>query len=681
MYYQKYIYLKFVRRLILLIIMFNQGGQYAFSKNDLDQNSINIEKEDAIREKSLQNVTVNAKKRDFSISGSPLQTLNEEILSNISSPSLSDAVKRFSGAMVKDYGGIGGLKTINIRSMGSEHTGVSYDGVSISNCQSGQIDLSNFSLNNVSELSLSIGQNEDIFQPAKIHASAATLFIKTKKNDLTSDKPVFINAFFRGGSYELINPAIMFSQRISESLSYSLYVDYIKSDGEYPFKYKNGNKTIDAKRINSDIESLKSELNIYKNIGKHQSLNTKVYALYSDRGLPGGVIYDNTFSAERLKDKNYFLHLNYENEFSSKIKFKSSLKGNYSWNKHTDIHTHGFTDNQYTQYEGYATASLLYTPLKSLSFSLSQDYIYNYLKSNIENFVSPERNSSLTSVSAKYSDKYITATATLLNTYIIEESNRYTSADNKKKLSPSFSISYRPFSFTNFRIRTSYKEIFRIPTFNDMYYRVVGNSSLRPETSKQFNSGISWIVTPGRIMQYINISADIYYNIIDDKIVAFPTSFIWKMMNVSKVKTKGADFNVNTNINISEKFNISISGAYSYMDAKDKTDKSSNLWNHQIPYTPKHSGNTMLVFENPIINIGYSLIMSSVRYSSNLNIKQNKIPGYYDHSIWIERSFNLKEHKFSLRADAINITDKNYEVIRFYPMPGRSYRFTINYKY
>ena len=73
--------------------------------------------------------------------------------------------------------------------------------------------------------------------------------------------------------------------------------------------------------------------------------------------------------------------------------------------------------------------------------------------------------------------------------------------------------------------------------------------------------------------------------------------------------------------------------------------------------------------------------MSSVRYSSNLNIKQNKIPGYYDHSIWIERSFNLKEHKFSLRADAINITDKNYEVIRFYPMPGRSYRFTINYKY
>ena len=32
-----------------------------------------------------------------------------------------------------------------------------------------------------------------------------------------------------------------------------------------------------------------------------------------------------------------------------------------------------------------------------------------------------------------------------------------------------------------------------------------------------------------------------------------------------------------------------------------------------------------------------------------------------------------------IQADALNLGNKNYEIIRFYPMPGRNYRITINY--
>lgn len=632
-------------------------------------------------ERMLDNVTVKAKKRTNLTSGSPMQILGEELLSNISSPSLSDAVKRFSGAMVKDYGGIGGLKTINVRSMGSEHTGVCYDGVAISNCQSGQIDLSNFSLNNVSQLSLSIGQNDDIFQPAKVHASAAVLFIETKRPELSKEKPVYMSLSYRGGSYKLHNPSVLFAQRISQGFMYSVYADYIKSDGEYPFTYKNGNTLVDGTRTNSDIESLKSEINLYGNIGKRQTLNAKVYALFSERGLPGGIIYDNPYSAERLGDRNYFVHLNYENEITEKFSLRSAAKANYSWNKYTDVQVHSTTDNRFEQYEGYATLSALYSPWKALSFSVSQDIVYNYLESNIPDYVYPERYTSLSAFSAKYSDKRLTITATLLNTFIKEKLKSSNQPDDRKRLSPSFSISYKPFDVTNLRIRASYKDIFRVPTFNDMYYKVVGNTSLKPETSKQVNAGITWIGQPFEFMEYLNFTADIYYNVVDDKIVAFPTSFIWKMMNVSKVKTRGADFNVSTGINITKHINIGITGAYSYMDARDKTDRNSDLWDNQIPYTPLHSGNAMVVIENPILNFGYSLVASSHRYSSNMNIAQNRIPGYYDHSLWIDRTINIGSHSLLLRADAINLSDKNYEVIRFYPMPGRNYRFSITYKY
>ena len=52
------------------------------------------------------------------------QRLEGATLKRLNMLSVADALRFFSGVQIKDYGGIGGLKTINIRSMGSEHVGV-----------------------------------------------------------------------------------------------------------------------------------------------------------------------------------------------------------------------------------------------------------------------------------------------------------------------------------------------------------------------------------------------------------------------------------------------------------------------------------------------------------------------------------------------------------------------------
>lgn len=41
----------------------------------------------------------------------------------------------------KDYGGVGGINTVNIRSMGTNHAGVFYYGIQLSNAQNGQVDM------------------------------------------------------------------------------------------------------------------------------------------------------------------------------------------------------------------------------------------------------------------------------------------------------------------------------------------------------------------------------------------------------------------------------------------------------------------------------------------------------------------------------------------------------------
>ena len=68
----------------------------------------------------------------------PVQMLKGKELEKLTVHSVADAIRYFSGVQIKDFGGIGGLKTVNIRSMGTNHVGVFYDGIELGNAQNGQ---------------------------------------------------------------------------------------------------------------------------------------------------------------------------------------------------------------------------------------------------------------------------------------------------------------------------------------------------------------------------------------------------------------------------------------------------------------------------------------------------------------------------------------------------------------
>ena len=74
----------------------------------------------------------------------PAQVLKEVDLQRLNSLSVADAIRYFAGVQLKDYGGVGGLKTVNIRSMGTNHMAVFYDGIQLGNAQNGQVDLGSF---------------------------------------------------------------------------------------------------------------------------------------------------------------------------------------------------------------------------------------------------------------------------------------------------------------------------------------------------------------------------------------------------------------------------------------------------------------------------------------------------------------------------------------------------------
>lgn len=639
------------------------------------------EKSDTITGKvhAIENVTVKGRRTPPSATASsPLQQLKKVEMERLGVLEVSDAVRHFSGVSVKDYGGIGGLKTVSVRSLGAQHTAVSYDGVAISDCQSGQVDISRFSLDNVSELTLSIGQSDNIYQTAKMFASAGTLSIETTRPEF-NERTYHLAAKLKAGSFGLANPSLVYAKKISNGFSLSAYGDYLRADGNYPFKMWNGNKLIDSKRNNSDIETYRAEINLFSALSDKQDLKAKVYLFDSERGLPGNIIYDNPYAAERLYDRNYFGQIKYENRFSERWKLQASGKFNYSWNRDYNELASGNTDDRFRQTETYLSTTLWSQPLQGLSFSFAQDFGYNYLSTTLRECQYPERFTLLTVVAAHYRNQHISTTASLLNTFITENVKLGTAAPDRKRLSPAFSFSWRPFEEVGWRLRTSYKDIFRTPTFNDLYYLLIGNNRLKSESTRQFNIGTTWSGNFPTLIDYLNISVDAYYNRVKDKIVAVPTMFIWKMSNVGKVETIGLDANISSEIGLAKDYKLYITGTYNFMQAEDITDRDSKIWRNQIAYTPKHSGSGSLTLETPWLNLTYNITYASERYRMAQNSIDNRIEPYTDHGISLSRLFNWKRQSLRIQLDALNLGNKNYEIIRFYPMPGRNYKITVTY--
>ena len=608
------------------------------------------------------------------LASTPIQTLSHTDMERLGIHDMGDALKRFAGVQVKDYGGVGGMKTVNIRGLGAGHTGVTYDGVQVGDCQSGQVDLSRFTLDNVSLVSLQIGQEDNIYQSAKAYTSAGLINISTLQG--VSDCKPHLTTTLRTGSYGLFSPSLLYHQQFSR-LGIGAYTSYERADGVYWFTLKNGIKTIHERRNNSDIKTWRGELNMSYQLTDKQTLQWKAYGFTSNRGLPGAVIYDNTYSAERLKDKNVFAQMLYENRFSNRIKMKAAAKWNYAWSRYSDIPASGYKEDTYRQNETYLTATLWTNPLQGLNLSFAQDYAHNHLSMTLPKAANPTRNSLWTALAANYQTGSFSVNASLLATNIYERVKQGNASNGFHRLSPAFSMQWR--CLQDFRLRFGYKDIFRTPTLNELYYTGIGNRHLNPEKSRMWNLGATYSHTFNRTLQ-LSLTADGYFGNVTDKIIAVPKMFYWQMMNAGKVRQLGLDVSANIEKKWGNDWSVSATGSYSLMKVTDISDPTAVYYRNQIAYTPLHSGSASVLLHTPWLDFSYNVLVMGERYTLSYNIPDNRMKPFADHSITLSREFKISKQQLRVQFDVRNLGNKNYEVVRFYPMPGTNWQLSVSWE-
>lgn len=637
---------------------------------------------DSTHTQIIEEIEVSAHRLSRKVSATiPTQTIKRETLDAVAARNVSDAVRHFAGTQVRDYGGIGGLKTVSVRGLGATHTGISYDGIVVGNCQAGQIDLGRFATQGLEGVSLHIGQADDLTSTARAIASGSIVSLNSRTPDW-ENKPYQFEVSLTGGSFGYINPTILYALRLSEHTHTNLNLDFSHAQGGYPYQLTNGKQLISNRRVNSDVQHALAEWNLRHCFSDDSQIDAKFYTYGSERGLPGAIILYNNNSTERLADRNIFAQTRYTKQWSHHWQLNASAKYTYGWDRYTDTNTKyegGKQIDDNLQQEYYAQATLLYRPTLNWEVSLAQDVFANTLTSNLPSCPNPIRYTSLTVLQSRYRNEHFNLHGILLGTAIREQSTASLDKEQSTttRLTPTLSASLHPFENEHLYFRLMYKHTFRMPTFNDLYYHRSGNRTLRPEQAREYNAGITWQLRPTKFLSDFTVTLDGYFNDVTDKIVAFPSTYVWKMANYGHVHITGLDATADATLRIASRIHLTTTANYTLTHAVDVTDPTAKGYHVQLPYTPVHSGSARLLFTTPWINIGYSVLFASERYSMSEHIARYRIDGYNEHTLTLSRSFTLKGVHLTTQAEAINFTNVQYQIIQYYPMPGRQYRITF----
>lgn len=637
--------------------------------------SLHAQTNDTVRREHLREVEIQTQRTPATLRvANPTQVVSIEKIQNTGALQVSDALKQLAGVTLKDYGGIGGMKTVSARGLGSQFSTLTIDGVPVDNSQNGQVDLGRYVLGNTAFVSFTQGQQNAPLLAAQAYASGNVLNMETAEPFFATDEWTKMKVGLEGGSFGLFSPSLQWSQRWSRRLKSSIYANYLQSNGDYPFTLYYSSSHNDSssveRRKHSAVSMATADGNFFYTIGKGNTWTTKLHYFKGEYELPGPVkMYSQAVSGQQSSEELAFVQTRWRVE---RDRWSGQLlaKARYSYDTYRDT-TPGSTeiDNTYRQGELFLSGSLHRSITDWMDGDLAVDDNLSHLHSNLDIRNIVTRNNICAAIALRTHTDRWEAQLHALYTDVTDWLDDLDTTPSWQRLTPYAAILYKVSDGTT--LRFFYKETYRVPNFSELYFFQLIPRDLRPEQAHQINLGIThaFVSESGRYSGQLTV--DGYYNRVNDKIIAKPTVslYYWSMQNLGKVDILGID--VVARLRIAD---VELAANYTFQSAVDHTDKQSAVYGYQIVYTPRHSGGADLRWENRWVNVGSSVLVAGHRYSEPVNASENRLPAYCEVALNADHRFNFKSSSLTLRASINNLFDTQYEIVASYPMMGRNWK-------
>ena len=613
-------------------------------------------------------------------------TFTKEDIDKIVPQDLGHLLQFTAGISMRSYGGIGGLKTISMRGLGAEHTGVIINGLPQQNAQNLQMDFGSHQIDNMEEVAVQVGASTSELLPLSTQITGSAVNITTFENTFTR-KPISGRASLLVGSFGQYEGFVAAKSGWDNGFI-SVSGKYRESQGNYAYRIPVGSQFYEGVRRNNELEEYFIALgggfrtSINESGKASQTIKWSIQRDVSDKELPGAVIFYNDFADQTLQSEQTRVGVTHTYAQNA---FKSSHF--VSWNQHqldyidpSFLNAEGFLHHHYEN-NGFAGGINSYYVNNNWHFFSGLELRQDVLKSNRNDFGSPLRRDVKANLGIRKEFNSFQLKTVLFYQGIQDENRSVLHDQMIHRFNPQISFQTNEKWSKNFQVDAWVKKSMRPPSFNELYYSQIGNLALEPEDALQFNLGLNYIKKSKR--NAFKLGASAYHNRITNKILALPTQnlFVWSIQNIGSVNVLGADIHAYNHFSWKENWSWASSLTVSYQPVKDVSDELSPTYRNQLAYVPKWSGNWINSIHYKSYALHTTIFALGDRYSLNQNIPANKVAGFLLLDLSASYKLEMKSHELTLHAGIRNVTDENYVFIRSFVMPGRNYFIQLRYEF
>lgn len=571
-------------------------------------------------------------------------------------------LSRFSSATINNYGGAGSLASISLHGTGSNHTQVSWNGFTLNSPTSGQVDLSLVPAGLIQSVEIINGASGAVF--------GSSTFGGSINLNNQADWNNRISAYYTSviGSYGSLSHLLSFGIG-NRKFQYQLKA--VSDRAENSFKYRDfyrANKPL-VENTHGRSSSLGLINNLYVNFGKGNYVEAGIWYQHKLMEVPVLMGSMRNSHAEQ-RDSLFKSFITYR-----KLTEKAALvvRSAYLFDYLNYRDKNKAEDTAYSVDSRIAATRFMneadYRYYFSPRLALGGGVAFGHLAGRSGNFGGKiAENDFAVFGSARYTPGKLTVNVGLRKEFY-------------KGLNPNLQYSAGLAFKAGERLvlRSCFSSKFRKPTLNEKYYKPYGNPLLRPEKGRGGELSADWSVLGSR-QDAFRIDAKIsgYHQTIDNWIQWVAMDTLLRPVEYKKVRASGIETWLD--YRLSAGF-IDLNGFINYNFSRsvilDTYDENKALTGKQLMYVPRHSLKAGCNAGYKGMMIGFNAKHNGIRETVDSGDDYLQLKAYtvFDVVAQISKKYRNMDVALAFRAD--NVTNKAYEVIRAYPIPGRTFHLTL----
>lgn len=605
----------------------------------------------------LKEVIISSNRLEKFSVGTKIQVIDSTALNQNKSGNLSILLENESSLFVKSYG-LGSLATSSFRGGNASHTAVLWNGFNLNSPMNGQLDLSLVPNSFINNVNIQYGGTSALWGSGAV---GGTIHLN---NDVKFNNGITVSAGSSLGSF--LNYGQNAEIEISKSKwvsSFKLFNVSAKNDFEYYNTQLPGSPKV--KQSNAELKQYGLLAENYFRINSKQKVNLRFWYQHNDRNIPPIMLQ--TVNRSNQKDESYRITSEWQRAgekvtYLARVAYfdENLIYSDYGYNYESVNRSQALIAEGESKIRLHKNHFLNTGINNTFVQAVSEGYPYKPQQNRFALFTSYRFNST--------NNKFLT----------VVSARQEITENTLVPFTSSIGCEWMLLKWLSAKGNVS--KVYRVPTFNDLYWIPGGNINLLPESGYSEEAGLLIKLASANTKINFSFEPTVFNRNMDNWIVWLPGQGYWSPQNIMKVWSRGMETRNDLTVQINKvKLKLGLLTNYVLSTSQEQITENDASIGKQLIYVPMYSGQGKISFEYKGFLLSLNQKYTGYRYTSTDNSEY--LNPYWLTNIYASCKISFKKYSLNVFAQANNLLNEQYQVILNRAMPPRNYQVGISIKF